>query len=1545
MDDQYSGNEIAIIGIAGCYPSAPNVQEFWRALSTGQELIKHFTDEELENRGVSRETLANPNYIKAACVLDDMDMFDAPFFGIPPNEARLIDPQHRHFLQCAWHVLEDGAYVAEDYDGLIGVYAGSGMNSYMLKNIVTNQGAMDFEDHTQFLITNDKDYLATRVSYKLNLHGPSYTVQSACSTSLVAVHQACQSLLNLECDMCLAGGASVQALNTNGYKYIPGGPFSADGYCRPFDSEANGTVFGSGVGVVLLKRLDDAIDDNDHIYAMIKGSAVNNDGSRKAGYTAPSVAGLSEVVVDALDNADVDAKTIGFVEAHGTGTELGDPIEIAALSKVFSTDADDKKYCAIGSVKSTVGHLDAAAGVTGLIKTALSLYHNSIPPNVNFTKPNPKLNLENSPFFINTGAESFQNFDHPKRACVNAMGIGGTNSFVVLEQAPVRTPSESSTNTKILLCSGKTKEALERVTENLAEYLLSNENVNLADIAYTLQIGRKHFQHRSAIVCEDQIEGAKKLTNNMSSIVGAVGKESCCVAFMFPGQGNQYINMAKDIYEKEPVFQTEFDRCVNILSSHIDCDLSEIIFPLQGNMIKDHSDLDKTAYAQPALFVVEYALAQLWMSWGIYPTVMLGHSIGEYVAACLSGVWSLEDTLYLVAERGRLMQEMPAGDMMSVALDEQALKPLLDDSISIAAINTFNATVVSGPASNITNLHDQLTEQGVRCVPLRTSHAFHSSMMDPMLEPYAKILQKVTFSSPKIPFVSNLTGTWITQDEAVDVNYWVQHLRSAVRCAEGLGELLEYPAQVLVEVGPGISLTSMTSQHSLRASNQIVVASTPHPQDKKPALDYLFTSLSTVWAGGCDVNWSNFNKGKKLNRVPLPTYPFAKESYWIQPGSGTDNSDVANSISHSNEANLFLPTWKRDVRWHVKKSQQIAPAEYLVFMNSEYFSESLAEKLIDDGHKVVTVKMGETFQRTGDFSYQIDPQQQDNYRQLFTELSDRGYRPTKIIHAWEITTEVENVYRNLDKGFYSLIWLTQYLSQSLSVNQTIELIVLCNTMFNVFGDEEIDPIKSTILGPINVIPQEYPNIQCKCIDIDLNCFSSDHNSNSKFVDVLSQEIGESSDLEQLVAYRNGQRWVQIIESYDAKEQSSDSTNQFKQCGVYIILGGTGGVGYQIAKFLAKKFHAKLVLVGRSIIDDDLPAIDESATLRQKKITEELINLGGEVIFCKANVSDYDQMRVVVDKAKLNFEHINGVFHIAGVLGGRLIHECSKEKCNSVLESKAIGILTLDKVMNEEQLDFLVCFSSVSAIVGGAGQVAYSAANAVLDAYAQSKNMGLARSTISINYDAWKNTGMTALGSESELSVLPDAQASMSESDLQKAANLKIAHEVLFKHAFTVEQGIAALLSILNSPSSQVIVSKRDFSSLDLVKIEQQQMELDRTTSADKDEIRRARFLEDEYVEPRNEIERVLCNIWEETLGIEQVGIADNFFELGGDSLIGLQMFSQIQKTFDVKISSAYLFDEPTVSGLAGLIAASSENREPRQEAEGSQHGELEQGEI
>jgi phthiocerol/phenolphthiocerol synthesis type-I polyketide synthase E len=880
-------NDIAVIGLEGRFPRARNVEEFWKNLCDGVHSISFFTLEEMEFALGNSSDLNNRNYVRAGGVLDDIESFDAQFFDFTPREAEVMDPQHRIFLECAWSALESAGYDPETYAGRIGVYAGAGMNSYLF-NVLSNRDRLELVSFFEMLIGNEADHLPTKVSYNLNLKGPSINCQTACSTSLVAVSMACQGLLDFHCDMALAGGVSIKVPQKEGYLYEEGGINSPDGYCRAFDAAAQGTVGGNGIGLVVLKRLSDALLDGDCIHAVIKGFAINNDGSEKVGYTAPGVNGQTEVIAEALAVAHVAPETISYVEAHGTGTALGDSVEVAALTKAFRAGTDKRGFCALGSVKTNVGHLNTAAGVTGLIKTVLALKNKALPPTLHFQKPNPKIDFAASPFYVNGELTSWIRNGTPRRAGVSSFGIGGTNTHVIVEEAPSRESSPTSRSSNLLLLSAKTEYALENATTNLAEFLRQHDDINLADVAYTLQVGRRAFNHRRALVCRDAPDAVAALEERHAQRVctGRTAQSDRSIAMMFSGQGAQYANMGRELYDAEPSFRQQIDLCADILAPHLKYDLRKVLYPTAGQPAADLPDLSQTCAAQPALFVTEYALAQLWMSWGVRPEAMIGHSIGEYVAACLAKVMSLEDALMLVAARGMMAQQLTGGRMLALLLPEadvlQLIRELIkdDERLSLAAVNSPRLCVVSGPADAVAELESLCEAQGIGKHGLRTSHAFHSAMMEPMLGEFRETVRKITLNPPQIPFISNLTGTWITTNDATNPDYWANHLRRTVRFAHGVSVLLNDRNCIMLEVGPGETLSAAVKQ-TANDDETIVLSSLRHPLHQQSDTAFLLNTLGRLWVAGTKIDWPGFYLHEERHRTTLPTYPFERSRYWI----------------------------------------------------------------------------------------------------------------------------------------------------------------------------------------------------------------------------------------------------------------------------------------------------------------------------------------------------------------------------------------------------------------------------------------------------------------------------------------------------------------------------------------------------------------------------------------------------------------------------------------------------------------------------------------
>jgi acyl transferase domain-containing protein len=899
-----SAPRVAVVGLAARFPGARSVDELWRNLRDGVESISYFTPEELAG-SVDPLLLADPRYVRAKGMLPDADLFDAAFFGFTPREAEQMDPQHRIFLECAWEALEDAGCDSRRSGGRTGVYAGSGPNAYLIFNLLPHReiaaaGAL------HLLLLNDRDFLASRTSYKLGLTGPSLAVQTACSTSLVAIHLACQALLTGECDLALAGGVSVSPPLAGGYLYQEGSILSPDGHCRAFDAAAAGSVDANGCGVVALKRLDDALADGDRIHAVVRGSAVTNDGPGRVGFTAPGVDGQAAAISEALLLADVDPDTIGFVQAHGSGTALGDPIEVEALTRAFRrAGARRTGACAIGSVKTNLGHTSAAAGVAGFLAATLALTHKTLPPSLHFERPNPRIDFAASPFYVCTETTPWQTGGAPRRAGVSSFGLGGTNAHVVLEEAPAPEPSEPPTRQpQLLVLSARTPEALSTATSRLADHL-ALPGGHLADTAWTLQTGRRAFEHRRFVVARDLASAAEALRDPARTVTDRCeGDGRRAVVFLFPGLGDQAVDMAREIYETEPFFREQVDLCATKLAPHLGCDLREVLFApgpwspdaaparqetdLRALLRRPSREegsaaarLDQTAFAQPACFVVEYALAQLLMEWGIQPEAMIGYSIGEYVAACLAGALSLDDALALVARRAQLIQELPPGAMLAVPLAEEEIRPLLDGGLSLCATNGPSFCVVGGPEDAVALLEARLAGRGASCLRLQTTHAFHSAMMEPAAGPLTSLAAGVATRAPGIPYLSNVTGTWITPKDLTDPAYWARHMRGTVRFAEGLAEVLREPGRAFLEIGPGGTLGTLVRQHPDSSATAVTVPTLRRTGGSGSDLDDLVAAVGRLWAAGAEIDWERFQGGARRHRVTLPTYPFERRRFWI----------------------------------------------------------------------------------------------------------------------------------------------------------------------------------------------------------------------------------------------------------------------------------------------------------------------------------------------------------------------------------------------------------------------------------------------------------------------------------------------------------------------------------------------------------------------------------------------------------------------------------------------------------------------------------------
>ncbi len=1507
--EQLDGSEIAVVGLACRFPGANDPDTFWQNLVNGVESITELSSDEIDLQGMDPSLLENPSYVKYAPLLDDVDKFDAGFFGLTPKEAEVMDPQQRFFLECAWEALEQAGYNPETYQENIGVFAGARTNTY-LYNLVTNPEVMRSLGAFEIGLGNDLAFMTSRVSYKLNLRGPSYSIHTACSTALAAVHLACQSLLIHECHMALAGGVAINVPQKAGYLYQPGGIVSPDGHCRAFDAESQGTLFGSGVGIVVLKRLEEALLDGDQIYAVIRGTAANNDGALKASFTAPGVIGQEDVILEALAAAAIEPDEISYIETHGTGTALGDTIEIRALTRAFGTATDETGFCALGSVKTNFGHLDAAAGIASLIKTVLALKHKTLPPTLHFNEPNPNINFADTPFYVNAELAPWQTDRLPRRAGVSSFGIGGTNAHVVLEEAPQLAPSGESRPWQLLLLSARSEAALAQATDNLAAHLQAKTAAlpesdlahrYLADAAYTLQVGRKSFKHRRVAICQSLADGAASLTAlTPGAVFSDVSEiEDRAVAFLFPGQGAQYVHMGADLYQNEPLFREQVDHCATLLEPHLALDLRTVLFPEPEQAETAAAQLQQTAITQPALFVIEYALAQLWQSWGIRPQAMLGHSIGEYVAACLAGVFTLEEALALVAARGRLMQRLPEGAMLAVLAGEEAVRPFLTEAVSLAVVNVPEQCVMSGPTEAIAQVAEQLEAKGIETRRLRTSHAFHSSMMEPILDEFTDEVGQVALQPPQIQFLSNVTGTWMTDADATDPQYWVDHLRQTVRFSDNLGELLKNPDWVLLEVGPGQTLTRMARQHSDHAPAQVLLASTRHPNQKQADDTFLLTTLGRLWLAGVQVDWAGFYAQEARYRVPLPTYPFERQRYWIEAKVGSGETAVSpRMVGKINNvaAWLYVPSWKRAPLPGGMAAQAQAEAKtWLLFMDEAGMAEAAAARLRQANQTVVSVAAAGAFSADGSEAYTIDPRRAEDYLSLLQALQKQNRLPDNVLHLWNVTADSPaSANGDLFKqaqwlGYYSLLFLAQALAQA-NVVTPLHIWAVSNRVQEVESHDAIQPEKATLLGPCRVIPQEYSHITCHSLDIDLS-----------HPDPAAQLLAEVTAVPPgfAVAYRGRRRWVQTFERVAPYESAPVPV---EAQGVYLITGGLGGVGQILARHLAENYQARLVLTSRSPFpspeewDAWLDAHDDQDRIsRSIHKARELEALGAAVLILQADVADEAQMRAAIEQIKARFGSLNGVLHAAGVTSGSSVFtplaDIGVPESEAQFGPKAYGLYVLEKVLHDEPLDFCLLFSSNAAVLGGLGFVAYAASNGFMDAFALSRRGRSSWPWISANWDHWPEETRQYAGFQTSMDQFT---MTVAESEAAFSKVLALAEE---GHVVVSTGDLTARLDVwINRQSDNV-----------------DQLSLNGSTAHPRPAIQSV------YVAPETDTEMQVAAIWQEVLGIEQVGVHDSFFDLGGHSLLATRLVARLRDAFQVDLPLSNFFESPTVAELSRVI--------------------------
>ncbi len=1232
---------IAIIGMRGRFPGANDLDQYWRNLVEGVESIAVLTPEEMRAAGVADEITQLPGYVNAAPVLEAVDEFDAEFFGFSARDAALTDPQHRLFLETTWEALEDAGYDPATYPGAIGLFGGCELSTYLYQLFV-NREQLGYIDGMQLMVTNDKDHLCTQVSYRLDLRGPSVVVQTTCSTSLVAVSLACESLQARRCDLALAGGVTVRVPQRGGYFYTPGSILSPDGHCRPFDADAQGTIVGSGVGLVVLRRLEDALRDGDNVRAVILGAGLNNDGSDKAGYTAPSYRGQTAAIQEAQALAGISAETVGYVEAHGTGTILGDPIELSALTEAFRLHTDRCGFCGIGSVKSNFGHLSCAAGVAGLIKTVLVLEKGVIPPTVHYTEPNPAIDFAGSPFYVTTSLRSWEQNGTPRRAGVSSFGVGGTNAHLVVEEAPSRPAPRMRRPHQLLTLSARSPEALEEVTVRLAAHLESHPELDPADVAFTLHVGRHAFRHRRAVVHDrkDRAGLARALREpGLSSAEAAADRP---VAFMFPGQGAQYPGMAAGLYKGEPVARRAIDRCSDLLEPALGSDLRRVLFPGVRGRKQAAETLRNTRWAQPALFTVEYAIAELLRSWGIQPAALIGHSVGEFVAAVLSGVMSLEDALAVIARRGQLISSLPQGSMLAVMAPVEEVEPFVGGDVSLAAVNAPGLTVLSGPAAAIESVEASLGGLEIAARRLHTSHAFHSSMMDPILAEFEGLVSEIELSQPTIPFVATLTGEW-ADGSVRDPGYWSAQLRSTVRFADGLQAMLASDSPVgrdpvLLEVGPGRTLATFAAETGRAAGQALLcLTSLPAPGEDRVDTEVVLGALGDLWAAGVAVDWPSFHSRERRRRVSLPTYPFERRSYWI----GARPDVAAADYEPRDTADWFYrPVW-REAALPEAEDARLVGSPILVLDEGTGVGAAVADAVRGAGGHALVVRRGERFGRDAEGVYLIDPAEPEAFHLLADDVCQGEERLAGVVDCWSAPPPGST---DLDDAAVITLLAPMRLADALSGQSTVRplpMLLVARGTTRVEEEDTVDPPRALGVGAARVLPQEHPGLRLAHVDAD---------GGAGLAEQIIAELAAGAP-EPAVALRAGKRFV---EGFEREIVESAELPALPEHPVVLVTGGLGHIGFSVAEEMFEHAGARLALISRSALPDprewsarsEDPMLPHELRGRLRRLAQ-MRSVRDDVVVLAGDLNDAEAVSSVVDATLARFGRIDVVVHGAG----------------------------------------------------------------------------------------------------------------------------------------------------------------------------------------------------------------------------------------------------------------------------------------------------------
>ncbi len=1520
LDDSfipYPENAVAIIGMAGHYPDTNGVDDFWRALKDGYCPLSTFSDDELE---VTPDVdIHDKRLVKKGYVIDDIADFDADFFGFSDTEALLTDPQQRLFLQVAWQALERAGYATGKVDVPVSVFASANFNTYGMRfgNAMNN---VDLHKFLQVVVGNDKEYMASRLSYLLNLNGPALNIQTACSSSLVAISLACQSLQCYQSDIAVVGAAALKARQRSPYVAQEGGASSRDARCRAFDGGATGIIEGFGAGAVVLKRYEDAVKDRDHMHALIAGHAINNDGSRKVGYSAPSADAQTQVLREALDMSGLAAEDLRFIEAHGTGTPLGDPIEVTALNEVYG---HSEKKIFLGSVKTNIGHLDAAAGVSGLIKAAKVMETGTVPPTLHFEQANPNIPFAQLPFEVNTQLQQLSS-ESPSIGAISSFGLGGNNSHLLLTQAPAYKTKAKNGRAQLLPLSARTEEALHAAVTQLDMYFNDaaagsfNDTAvgtSLADVAYTLQRGRKTFIKRSFIIATDADEAQRQLRESLPVYTEFERQQ---VVFLCPGVGTQQVNMGLAVYQQEAVFADVLRECEQKLRVFApdELPLLDILYP---QTVDDAAEarLSQPLPAMAATFAVTIATARLLQSWGLAPDALAGHSVGQYAAAYLAGVITLDDALFLLVERAKCMDDTPEGAMLAVRTSEEKLAPLLTSGapqpsleLSLGAVNTSKLCLVSGTRSAIEAFESTLKSKRIPSAKLPVTKAGHSHLLDPVLPRFAQSLGKIQFNAPQIPMLCNLTGRWLSESE-LSADYWLRHLRSTVRFADMIDTLAESPGSLFYELGQGTSLLNMVQQHCRAIDKNRCIATLGTLTQSGCA--ELLAALGQGWAQGADIDWQRCCSDANAGFVPLPTYPFEKQRYWVDevvapaPALSSSPASSASPEASSDDSPLswaplswaYVPSWRAQPG--TLASTELLQDKQVWLIGHSSFNDALLHALSDTGASVLRLAPSHNF----------------GWAQQVPSLFAEHGAPDILVHATNLAPREEiwpaDLELGLEQSCFDVVALMQALESQAGL-KALPVLMLSSQSISVSGESDISPLKSVAQALPLVVNRECRQLGCRYVDIDpsISLPRQAQLALTEMLQVLQLDdpMASLKATEAFYAWRGRCRWQRAVQlqpldnvTHNIEQHNSEQHAQampLRHGGNYVILGGFGGIGFTLAQALVEHFNANIILAGRNVPPPQAQwgaAIAregvDSQLAKRIKLWRSLQSNGNRVLALPLDLADKHSVDSFWQNAETEFGTLHGVIHAAGETGGGLFTLQGKQGCKANLDAKLRGLANLHDHLAGSELDFLLLSSSLSTYLGASGQLDNLVGNFALDAMAYTSTFNFP--VMTVNWDYWLDVGM------------------IQELDAQHYA---LTGEHL-DEGIPPPAGRDLLAPILASGRPQVLISTQDLLARCHAALHDNLSGLADFENLSTAASQKARpEIKTTYAAPETPLHNLLVVLWQTHLGIDNIGIDDGFIALGGNSLLALPLMAELRELLAEELPLKLLFETESIRGLA-----------------------------